>query len=112
MLKPAITAVAMLLGGAAVGVTVYVYVQTNPYAVTTLEPRLGAGLESVTNALREIRSAEVEPSVLTLDEITVLGVAQPHGEGEPGKFTLSRIATVFQLVGIGSPIERSKALCP
>lgn len=81
MLKPAIAAVALLLGGAAVCVTVYV--QTNPYASATLEPRLGAGLESVTNAPREIRSVEVEPAVLTLDEITVLGVAQHMAKASP-----------------------------
>ena len=80
MLKPAIAAVAVLLGGAAVGVTAYV--QTNPYAVTTLEPRLGSGLESVTKALRKIESVEVG-SVLTLDEITVLGVAHHMAKGSP-----------------------------
>lgn len=72
MLKPAITAVAMLLGGAAVGVTVHV--QTNPYAFTTLEPPLVTGLESVTKELREIQSVEVKASALMLDEITVWGV--------------------------------------
>jgi hypothetical protein len=63
----------LLLGGAAVGVIVYV--ETDPRAFTTLEPRLGAGVESVTKAVREIRSTEVEPPALTLDEITVWGVA-------------------------------------
>ena len=78
MLKPAITAVAMLLGGAAVGVAVYV--QSNPSA--SIAPRLGAGLDSVTKALPKIESVEVA-SVLTLDEITVLGVARHMAKARP-----------------------------
>ena len=74
MLKPAIAAVSMLLGGAAVGVAVHV--QTNPLAFTTFEPRLGAGLDAVIRELKEIRGVQpVEPSALTLGEVTVWGVS-------------------------------------
>jgi hypothetical protein len=75
MLKLAVTAVTVLLGGAAVGVAVHV--QTNPRAFTTLEtPWLGE-IGSVIGELEVPGSVEaVKPLALTLDEVTVWG--DPH----------------------------------
>jgi hypothetical protein len=108
MLKPAITAVAMLLGGAAVGVTVYV--QTNPYAFTTLEPRLGAGLASVSKELRKVQSVEGKASTMVLDEITVLGVSHRlarAGLAPPPVLTLKPCSNWWEL----DPQSNVRMLC-
>ena len=74
MLKLAVTAVTLLLGGAAVGVAVHV--QTDPRAFTTLEaPRLGE-IGSVIRELEVQRVEAVKPLTLTIDEVTVWG--DPH----------------------------------
>ena len=73
MLKASIAAIAMLLGGAATGVAVYV--QSRPEAFTTRTAWLDAGVVPVNRVVqRGIEGVEAKPPLLAVDEIILPSV--------------------------------------